>query len=104
MDVDPAILPRPEGLEPFCNPEGQYLYIDDYKDSTLNWWLGVLHQWEVTRLTGSAKRGLLLDLPMPLLPRFRSPRNQDIPEDPSDLDDDEEESQPDANTSFYHMD
>ena len=104
VNVDPAILPRTEGQEPTQNPEGQYLYIDDFKDSTLNWWLGVLYQWDVTRLTGSSKRGLLLDLSMPLLPRLRSPRNRDIPEDPSDLDDDDEESQPDTNISFDHMD
>ena len=104
VNVDPAILPRPEGQEPLQSPEGQYLYIDDFKHSALNWWLGVLQQWEVTKLTGSAKRGLLLDLSMPLLPRFRSPRNRDIPEDPDDLDDDDEESQPDTNTVFYQMD
>ena len=64
----------------------------------------MLYQWDVTRLTGSGKRGLLLDLSMPLLPRVRPPRNKDIPEDPSDLDDDDEESQPDTNISFERMD
>ena len=64
----------------------------------------MLYQWEVTRLTGSSKRGLLLDLSMPLLPRLRPPRNKEMPEDPSDLDDDDDESQPDTNISFECMD
>ena len=81
VTVDPAILPRPEGLEPFTNPEGQFLYVANFDDHMPQWWTGVLQQWEVTKLTDSMARGLLLDLSLPLVPRLRQPRNTVIPED-----------------------
>ena len=104
VTVDPAILPRPEGLEPFTNPEGQFLYVENYQEHMPQWWSGILQQWEVTKLTDSAKRGLLLDLSLPMVPRLRQPRNHVIPEDLNDLDDDDEESQPDTGAVFYRMD
>ena len=93
VNADPALLPRPEGQAYQQSSEGQYLYIHDFRSTTHCWWQGVLFQWEVTKLTGSAKRGLLLDLSQPAPPRIRTPRNRIIPEDPEDLDDDDEESQ-----------
>ena len=101
--VDPAILPRPGRLEPFVNPERQFLYVADLKDQITNWWTGVLQQWEVTYLTDSIRRGALLDLTLPLTPRTRPPRNKDIPMDPTDLDDDDD-SQPEVRTSFNSLD
>ena len=101
--VDPAILPRPEGLEPFTNPERQFLYAANFKDRVVNWWTGVLQQWEVTYLTDSIQRGALLDLSLPLTPRTRQPRNHDIPMDPDDLDDDED-SQPDLGAALDSLD
>ena len=102
--IDLATMPRPEGLEPFSNPEGQFLYAANFKDHVPHWWSGVLQQWEVTKLTDSITRGVLLDLSLPLVPRLRQPRNDIIPADPSDLDDDDDESQPDIGAAFNSMD
>ena len=95
-----------KGLDPFTNPEGQFLYVYDFKDQVSNWWTGILKVWEVTKLTDSIRRGALLELSHPLTPRVRVPRNWDIPMDSEESEEDwiDTESQPDQVPNLWRMD
>ena len=99
---DPAILPNQTGNEPSTNTEGQFIYVKNYKDRKTNWWNGILRTWEVTRLTDSRHRGVLLELCHPPTPRTRVPFEHEIPMD-SDEDSVEEDSEKEKQSTASNL-